>query len=228
MWDYVWCVVTETSRRDRNKLDFAGGGDAKMKLCWSSETIFRVISSMKHVSYFLFCICIGKGLLSPQRYHVITTVPGDWMRSIHWLKCSLLVVELVKTSNMPQSTDRPLELGRSFYYVAFMLMIFNVQLKKAQVTNIWRHNLQDRKKYKWTRYALACCITHHPVFLAASLSICLPLSLLSPTVLALSFSVDKLSESLTTQPGKIARSHAAKQAYPWPWFPLTTFPSAAK
>lgn len=48
------------------------------------------------------------------------------------------------------------------------------------------------------------------LFLAVTLSI----HLLSPTSLALSFSVDKLAESLTTQPGKIARSHAAKRAYP--------------
>ena len=50
--------------------------------------------------------------------------------------------------------------------------------------------------------------------LAVFLSIRLPLSLFSPTSIALSFSVDKLSESLTTQPGKIARSHAARQVYP--------------
>lgn len=59
-------------------------------------------------------------------------------------------------------------------------------------------------------------MTHHSLSVPLILSVymSLSLSLLSPTSLALSFSVDKLSESLTTQPGKIARSHAARQVYP--------------
>lgn len=120
MWDYFWHVVTETSQRDGNELDFAGGGDVRLKLCCS----FKVISSMKHLAFFLFVfaqnyICEKEKSASKERVtfasllHVITTMSSDWICSVHWLKCSLLVVELFKTTNVPQSRHRPLVPGQS-------------------------------------------------------------------------------------------------------------------
>lgn len=180
------------------------------------------MSSRRHFASSLFCICIEKRLLSSHCYLVITSVSGDWISSVRRLKCSLLVVELVKTTDMPK-VDRPLQ--PAGHFIKSTLSLFHVRLKKE--TKIWCLNLQHQRRHKWTRYAPVCPVTH-PLRLPCS-RLYVSLSLCHPPLSSFShFPLTSSPESTTTQPGKIARSHAAKQAYPWPWFPLTTFPSAAK
>lgn len=145
-----------------------------------------------------------------------------WNAACWWLDYS-------KPPTCPNSGDRPLEPGRSFLLKASCCF--------SCLTQKWLSG----KYLLWSSAISTVILINNlsgvwPTTLSPPLSLCLSLftyilpslSLFSPTSLALSFSVDKLSESLTTQPGKIARSHAARQVYPWPWFPLTTFPSAAK
>lgn len=117
---------------------------------------------------------------------------------------------------MRQSGDRPLKLERSFYWKHTVAL--PVGLKKTLV---------NEHLMPWSAAGILHSLLHFGTSLL-SRNLCKSPLFLSSSLPPLPFSVDKLSETLTTQPGKIARSHAARQVYPWPWFPLTTFPSAAK
>lgn len=133
---FLTCAVTETSQRDRNKLEFAGGGDVGLKLCCSFRNTIQ--SNSRRETFFLFFCCFylhllksscakrknltGKGLLYSHCYmwsppclvseHVLST---GWNAACWWLNYS-------KPPTCPKvETDHS---SRPGHFIKSMLLLF--------------------------------------------------------------------------------------------------------
>lgn len=201
------CVVTEA--QNGNKLFSYSGTTLEERSRGKHFASFRRIETRSLVHRRPCCMWLPPCLVSE---YVLST---GWNVVCWWLNYS-------KPPTCPKAeTDRSSLAG---HFIKSMLFLF-----MSDSTHKWLTSEATISSINSTANegdSRRCAASS--LFLPVSLSIHLPLSLFSPTSLAFPFSVDKLSETLTTQPGKIARSHAARQVYPWPWFPLTTFPSAPK
>lgn len=131
MWDYFWHVWSLRHHSETGMNSAGGVGDVRLKLCCSLETIFKVLSSRKHLASFSICIYMGKGLLSPRCYmwlppclvteYVLST---GWNAACWWLNYS-------KPPTCPKAeTDHS---SRAGHFIKSMLSLF----------------MSDSKRHKW-------------------------------------------------------------------------------
>lgn len=207
-------------------------GDVRLDTIGKNTKGISVYFLMDVVSRFALCHSEKKKLQTPKRY-VLAAMSADWICSVHWLRCSLLAVALLKTALFAlKGRSGALRLARCFFLFlssksTSSLLMSESTKNEANVTQCWSRNRRHGCNYKWNSpppppslsvytapitWTHAHAHEHEYTHFSHSLS----------------FSVDKRSQSLTTRPGKIAQSHTARQVYPWPGFPLTTFPSSSE